>query len=257
MKIKEGHLATIQFYNQAAGIGNNDDRETGSREPVRRLGIDASAQKGTYVEAFVDELGKIQIPLAALTEKLNGVKVEEKRDLMDMPVTMYPVNEPQLKIASHRSTSDAEPIPDYRVSMPPVHPAELLRASYARPKSPIDAPRGPQYLGHPRRYPRQEFIPRHVLDKALRQYISSFRGRRSYAGGRAIGPCSKKGDVLEEMKRQGSEKGEMITIANSMKTYYEANKIDVSIATEDGEATVAMAINQKSIEAKHDPGIEG
>lgn len=219
-RIRDAHLATIRFYARA--------REEAKEEELRKLGGGdgdmgpGGGGGGGFVEAFVEGLGRVNIPVEALGGQLRGLKLGAKqRSDVDMEVGVDAKAEELVAAGTGGGASPAvsateshlEPLPDYTLSMPPttpttpsapfpapgtraniqrlpraqplIHPAERFRASYAPQHLPL--PRTVQPSAYSRRQP-QDFVPRYVLDRALQQYIaSSLRGRRFLAGPRPGG----------------------------------------------------------------------
>lgn len=220
-RIKDAHLATTRFYNHAMGVSNHEMREARVRELPSR--IDEEKKESGFVEVHVEGVGKMKVPVEALSGHLKGLKLggeTKEKTTTEVVVAGKPViaTEPHL-----------EPLPDYSLSMPPiasalqtmapavahpaqpaVHPAEHFRASSAGGQP-------PHVHAYPRRYPQQDFLPRHVLDRALRQYMAgSFRGRR-FLGPRYVGPSARKKAIVVQMKSAEVEVKNVASAQGAMK----------------------------------------
>lgn len=177
-----------------------------------------------FVEAHIDGIGKVKIPVSALTEQLKGLKLEEgtkeipaestrATDLDDdthseplpdyslaMPLTPSPMPKPAVRPATQNATQPIRHRP-LQATQPFIHSADRFRATY-----------DPSHLVHPshlshlplysRRHVPQDFVPRHVLDRALRQYISgSLKGRRLLEKREVRGAAGRKRAILAGMQR--------------------------------------------------------
>lgn len=207
-------------------------------EVVEKSNISKESKQPGFVEAHIDGIGKVKIPISALTEQFKELKLEDEKKETPTESTTP---------ADADDDTHSEPLPDYSLAMPPtlqptttkkppssiptptqpirhrpirtapfIHPADRFRSAYD--------PNHLQHFSHlpfyPRRHVPQDFVPRHVLDRALRQYIAgSLRGRRllekrevrgaSGARKRAILAGMKGGDAECEKKVEDNDEAEV------------------------------------------------
>ena len=237
---------------------------------------DKESKQTGFVEAHIDGVGKVKIPISALANQLKGLKREDGME--DTPTES--ITTP----ADADDDTHSEPLPDYSVAMPPtrqpitkkpsqtplpshtqpirhlplrsqpfIHPADHFRSTY-------DASHLP-HLSHlpfyPRRHVPQDFVPRHVLDRALRQYIAgTLRGRRVLEKRGVRGAAGRKRAILAGMKGGDVEaEGRESTLTQAGEKKDDAETRAVSAKFDEKE--VEVAIKKEEVEAEVRQNVEG
>ena len=180
---------------------------------VKTSSVTEGVKEG-MVEVTIGGLGKVQIPLDVLIKQLDTLKTSSATE--EMAASITPPPPPTAHPSPAKPTAQQPAAATTPKSLPeaPRATSTALQtvapepARRPRPRRPRDHPHphagtfNPQQHARYQQYAEQDFIPRRLLDKALRQYIGGFKSSRR-GGGEP--PSVRRRNVVKGLMREDEE----------------------------------------------------